>query len=274
MRKILLTLALALGSILLCNAKSEALTCTQTHIFITGETLTAVVLNLNPANEITCINNIDSTNVGANGFLASNIIATSVLNATFGGSQKYTFANGLTVNGSSLDVGITSLGTTGGGSQMTASGLTIGGNILSTNGVFSTSAATMQLCPNSSCTVFVGATTIQLGSGNYVPSCRFSTATGTACASTVKSGYFILTLGSCPSNSQCTAAGAISGLPFTSSTTWGCAVSEAANNFSGGGSGVVELVVIPSSGSAGSVEEFNGSTSNYAAKAFAICEGT
>lgn len=78
--------------------KAEAIVCSPAaHNFVTGETLTAVILNANPLQWINCFANIDNTNIGAAGIYASQIIPTSTGQATFGGAQPYKFATALTV---------------------------------------------------------------------------------------------------------------------------------------------------------------------------------
>ena len=72
---------------------AQATTCTQAFVFATGQTLTAANLNANPANEITCINNIDNNNIGSNGIYATQIKPTSIAQAAFGGTVAYTFPN-------------------------------------------------------------------------------------------------------------------------------------------------------------------------------------
>jgi hypothetical protein len=67
--------------------------------FTAGQTLTAAVLNSNPSTFSGCLNNIDNTNVGAAGFYASQILPTNGTQATFGGSQLYTFPNGVAAGG-------------------------------------------------------------------------------------------------------------------------------------------------------------------------------
>jgi hypothetical protein len=78
---------------------AAAITCSVSHVFSTGETLTAANLNANPSNEVTCINNIDWHNVGSAGFFASNLIPTTTGQATFGGSSLYTFPAGINAGG-------------------------------------------------------------------------------------------------------------------------------------------------------------------------------
>lgn len=86
--------------------RAEATPCTVSHTFITGEVLTAATLNANPVAIVACVNAIDNSNVGVNGFFASQIIPLTVGEATFGGSQSYTFSNGLTVNGASITASV------------------------------------------------------------------------------------------------------------------------------------------------------------------------
>lgn len=142
--------------------RASATPCNQAHVFVTGEVLTAATLNANPSNDVICFNNIDNTNIGSNGIFGSQITANSIATATFAGSFGYTFNNGLTVNGGitiaggfslttgNLNVDVTALGTTGDGSQVSASGAIFGGNVKSTNGVFQSpgGGVPLQLCTN------------------------------------------------------------------------------------------------------------------------------
>lgn len=81
--------------------------------------------------------NIDASNVSTLGFYAANLIPTTTLQAVFGGSVKYTFSNGLTVNGG-LTLG-TPLAASSGGTGLIASGAN--GNILTSNGTTWVSSA-------------------------------------------------------------------------------------------------------------------------------------
>lgn len=76
-------------------AVALAVPCSQVFVFQTGQVLTASNLNANPANFVSCVNNIDNTNIGTAGLYASQIVPTNSSQATFGGSQAYTFPSGL-----------------------------------------------------------------------------------------------------------------------------------------------------------------------------------
>jgi hypothetical protein len=78
---------------------AQAVTCSVAQVFSTGMTLTATNLNANPANEVTCINNIDHTNLGSAGIYASQIIPATAPQAAFGGSLTYTFPAGISAVG-------------------------------------------------------------------------------------------------------------------------------------------------------------------------------
>jgi hypothetical protein len=78
---------------------AQAVTCSQAFVFATGQTLTATNLNANPANEISCINNIDHTNLGSAGIYASQVIPATAPQAAFGGSLTYTFPAGISAVG-------------------------------------------------------------------------------------------------------------------------------------------------------------------------------
>lgn len=95
MRRVLFTLGfvVALASALLVSrgTPAEAITCSISHVYTTGETLTSAVLNANPTQFNTCFASIDHLNIGPAGIYASQIIPTTAAQATFGGSQVYTF---------------------------------------------------------------------------------------------------------------------------------------------------------------------------------------
>lgn len=59
--------------------------------FVTGQILTATVLNAFPTAAVSAFGNIDRSNMGSAGIDASSIIPTTTPAATFGGSQAYTF---------------------------------------------------------------------------------------------------------------------------------------------------------------------------------------
>lgn len=90
MKRILTSLLFAFAAIVAPKA-ALAISCPPSHTFITGETLTASVLNSNPVTFSGCFNNIDNTNIGSAGLYASNLNPTTLSNAQFGGNQTYTF---------------------------------------------------------------------------------------------------------------------------------------------------------------------------------------
>lgn len=110
----------------MCGVAS-ATTCTQAHVFTTGETLTNTTLNANPANFVTCFSAIDSNNIGSGGIWASQIKPTSTAQATLGGQFGYVITPGvasqvpLTLNGfASQSVDLFDVNLTAGGTKALA----------------------------------------------------------------------------------------------------------------------------------------------------------
>lgn len=299
--KYILSLAFIVAAFIASTYRADAVVCVQAHLFINGETLTAPVMNANPANEITCVNNIDASNIGVVGIRASQIVPQSLAQAIFGGSFGYEFNPNLgsqvpltisnaasptadyldilnsvstklaTVDSSgNFNVGVTALGSVGGGSQLSGSGLVVGGNIETANGVLSApSSTTIQMCPNNSCTVTISTGGNIAAANGQVPGCKFSTSSGGACSGGIKMGYFLFTGSSCSAGATCTSIVSVTGASFTSSLTWSCNITEINSPLTGAN----QFSFTPSSGSAGAVGEFNGSGSTYAAKGFGLCFG-
>jgi hypothetical protein len=69
------------------------------YSFSPGTLIYSAQVNANFTAVANAVNSIDNTNIGASGIYASNIIPASTAQATFGGSQSYTFTKALTVNG-------------------------------------------------------------------------------------------------------------------------------------------------------------------------------
>jgi hypothetical protein len=148
-RIILLSTAILFG---LLTRAAYAAPCSPSMTFTTGQTLTAPVLNSNPTTFSGCFNNIDNTNIGAAGLYPSQLLPTNSSQATFGGSQNYTFPANLTVNGTltatggigsnfyaSAIVPTTGAQATFGGSQLYTfpNGVAAGGPVSGTTGTFS-----------------------------------------------------------------------------------------------------------------------------------------
>jgi len=69
------------------------------YTFVNGtSTLDANATNSNNTHFQTCVTNIDATQIGTAGLTAANLIPTTALQATFGGTQSYTFPAGVTAN--------------------------------------------------------------------------------------------------------------------------------------------------------------------------------
>jgi hypothetical protein len=79
--------------------KALSIVCSLPPSYFTGETLTAVNLNAPLTTLLNCYNNTDFNNIGGAGIYASQIIPTTTAQATFGGSQTYTFPANVTVLG-------------------------------------------------------------------------------------------------------------------------------------------------------------------------------
>lgn len=128
MRRILLSLVLVLGTLpFYVPLPAYASSCSVPNVFVNGSVADATQVNANFSSLVNCGNNIDNTNIGANGIYASQIKPTSSGQATFGGTQAYTFANGLTVNGG-LTLGSV-LSIANGGTGSATANLTAGSNI-------------------------------------------------------------------------------------------------------------------------------------------------
>jgi hypothetical protein len=84
---------------------AQAALCPVVQTFTTGQTLTQTNLNANPIALSNCFANIDYTNIGAAGLYASNITPGSIGEATFGGSQTYTFPSSLVIGGNVTNSG-------------------------------------------------------------------------------------------------------------------------------------------------------------------------
>lgn len=87
--------------LLLLPTAARSATCAVSHVFATGETLTAAILNMNPTAEVNCANNIDNQNIGAAGLYATQIVPVTAAQAVFGGSVQYRMPSGLLVTASS-----------------------------------------------------------------------------------------------------------------------------------------------------------------------------
>ena len=72
-------------------------TFSQFHVWATGETITAALLNGEIASIVTAGNNIDNNNIGAAGIFASQVIPTNGTQSTFGGTTPYSMPPGLNV---------------------------------------------------------------------------------------------------------------------------------------------------------------------------------
>jgi hypothetical protein len=101
----------ALAFVAAACSRADATLCTIPYTFTTGATIQAAPFNANFAALQTCGNAIDNSNIGSAGIYASQIIPTTVGQATFGGSQTYTFANGLNVTGAVVTTSSITAGT-------------------------------------------------------------------------------------------------------------------------------------------------------------------
>lgn len=96
------------------------------YTFTSTSFLSYVTTNANNNFLLACVTTVDNTQIGGAGLYASQIIPTSVGQATFGGSQTYTFPAAISVgNGASF------------GATITTAGISDSGGISSTTGNFS-----------------------------------------------------------------------------------------------------------------------------------------
>jgi hypothetical protein len=94
-----LILLAALAFVALACGRVDATLCTIPNVFSTGTVINAAPFNANFSALQTCGNNIDNSNIGSSGLYASQLIPTTGAQASFGGSQNYTFPAGLFING-------------------------------------------------------------------------------------------------------------------------------------------------------------------------------
>ncbi len=145
----LLAAALAfITSFAIGTPPASATPCAAMNVFTAGTTANPTPVNQNFANLVTCAQNIDNTNIGSAGIYASQIVPTNASQATFGGSQTYTFpaaiSGGLTSAGSlaalSASFGTGGLSTTG--ALSVGTNATVGGTLGVTGAVTAPSLAT------------------------------------------------------------------------------------------------------------------------------------
>jgi hypothetical protein len=79
----------------LAPREASAVVCTIPYTFVNGTAANANQVNSNFTSLQSCSNNIDNTNLGTVGIFASQIVPTTVAQATFGGTQTYVFPLGL-----------------------------------------------------------------------------------------------------------------------------------------------------------------------------------
>lgn len=100
----------ALGFILAaaCAPRAAQAACSPVpYTFVDNVSfLTASTTNANNQALYQCATNVDNTQIGASGIYASQIIPTSAAQATFGGSQSYTFTKKLNANGGIATTGL------------------------------------------------------------------------------------------------------------------------------------------------------------------------
>lgn len=91
MKRWLFAALLCVAALFSAHTKAQAATCSV--VFTESAILHASQLT----NLQNCVNSIDNQNIGSNGVFASQVIPTTVGQATFGGSVPYTFPNGLSL---------------------------------------------------------------------------------------------------------------------------------------------------------------------------------
>ncbi len=200
--RFVLAIVFALVSTVLGVLPASANTCTVPNSLTNGQVVDATALNNNFISLQSCGNNIDSTNIGPAGILASQIIATSAAAGTFGGTLSYTFPNGLTIGAPGLTL-LTPLAISNGGTGSATqnfvditSAQSVGGNKNFTGGLTLTNALGVR--------------------GSYVPP-LFTTA-GAAISNTTHSVFYSGTLPASSSLVVVFSGNAI----FTATATYGC----------------------------------------------------
>jgi hypothetical protein len=245
--------------------------------FSPGTTIFSAQVNANFAALVTGVNNVVAANIGATGIYASNIIPLNASEATFGGTQTYTFPAGVTLAGPLAGVtsfsagafnGTTTISTFTGG---TANSLTTGGfvQIGSTGGqnviydfagiqgrnagaVFA-----LALQPLGGNVTVGGAleATSNASTQSFVP--PIYTAAGAAVASTAHILTGFTTIGTITNGSDVSVAVSLTGAAqFTGSTSY-VVTANIQNGISALSGGGVTIQVVNSSGSSFSLVVYN-----------------
>ena len=81
------------GAIGLLVAAAVGTTLVIPNTFVSGTTLSSSAMNANFSEISSWATQVDHSNIGASGIYASQVIPTTAAQATFGGSQQYTFPN-------------------------------------------------------------------------------------------------------------------------------------------------------------------------------------
>ena len=107
-------------------ARVEATPCAAMNVFSSGTVANPAPVNSNFSNLVACAQNIDNSNIGSAGIFASQVIPGNASQATFGGSQQYSFPAGV------LDTGnlqVTGTGVFGSYVAAWSSGASTNGNV-------------------------------------------------------------------------------------------------------------------------------------------------
>lgn len=144
------------------------------HAWVTGQVIDQTNMNGNISTLVTAGNNIDNQNIGVNGIFASQVIPTSGAQATFGGTQAFTF-NGGAVVASNNDANVP-LSITGNSATQTADYLDITKVGGTTGGIFSVGlsgnvtqlGATILAAPGGALTTQVGVTNDNGGTNGLI----------------------------------------------------------------------------------------------------------
>jgi len=152
-KKFLIAAALFFG---LATGKAFAsCSASMPYAFTATSYLSYVTTNANNNFLLACVSTVDNTQIGGAGLYASQIIPTTAGQATFGGSQTYTFPAAISVgNGASFGATITTAGISDSGGISSSSNIsgvtgTFSGTVFANNGTLTaglvdTSGATIQ----------------------------------------------------------------------------------------------------------------------------------
>lgn len=206
MRRILLVFLFAFAAFAASHTQAFASCGGVPNTFSNGTAADANQVNANFSALVSCAQNVDNTQIGTGGIFASQIIPTSIAQATFASAFGYTFNNGLTVNS----------GLTANGGLTVTGGVTLGTALTVPNGGTNQTSFTSARCVRS-------ASATQLASATE--DCFTMFNGGSAVAGHIVFFSASLTLSSCgagPATFCSTSTGISLSPAFTSTTTYQC----------------------------------------------------